>query len=170
LFENSRSLRNCLGTYPTGVTVITTVAKDGHPRGFCANSFASVSLDPPIVLFCIANTAASHEVFTQTEGFAINVLSERQEHVARLFATRRADKFSSVEWIAGPAGYPILAGTIAWFDCKRMDVVSAGDHAVIFGRIQAFDHEVDTPLVFSHGQFTRPNWSPAEITRAAEGH
>lgn len=163
---DARELRNAFGTFLTGVTVVTTVEPSGVPRGFTANSFSSVSLDPPLLLVCIAKTAASLEVFTKAEGFAVNILAESQKEVSGVFASRSPEKFSSVEWRAGPAGNPLLAGVTAWFDCVRHDVVDAGDHVILVGRVLEFDHCDANPLGYARGAYFSLGLEQAAVTAA----
>ena len=146
-----RAFRKALGSFLTGITVIATTQADGTPRGFTANSFTSVSLDPPLVLVCIAKTASSHPVFTAAEGFSVNILAEHQAAVSGLFASKSADKFSGVRWRKGPAGNPVLDEVAAWFDCRHHDVVDAGDHIILIGRVLGFDERAANPLGYCRG-------------------
>ena len=133
-------LRNAFGTFLTGVTVVTTREKGGIPRGFTANSFTSVSLDPPILLMCVDKTAESFEVFTESPGFAVNILAEEQFETSGLFASKRPDKFDITGWTESLTGYPLLDGSCAWFDCRRNQVIDAGDHVIILGEILSYDY------------------------------
>ena len=146
-----RAFRKALGSFLTGITVIATTQGDGTPRGFTANSFTSVSLDPPLVLVCIAKTASSYPVFTAAEGFSVNILAEHQANVSGLFASKSADKFSGAKWRNGPAGNPVLDEVAAWFDCRRHDVVDAGDHIILIGRVIGFDERAANPLGYCRG-------------------
>lgn len=104
----------------TGVTVVTTHDPDGNPIGFTANSFTSVSLDPPLVLVCIANSSSNYAAFEQAEGFAVNVLAEDQKGVSNTFARPVEDRFAAVSWQQGPQGSPVFEGVSAWFDCSML--------------------------------------------------
>ena len=146
-----RAFRKALGSFLTGVTVVATVQEDGTPRGFTANSFTSVSLDPPLVLVCIAKTAASCPIFSAADGFSINILAEHQAHVSGLFASKSPDKFANVSWRRGPAGNPLLDEVAAWVDCARHDVVDAGDHVILIGRVQGFEERAVNPLGYCRG-------------------
>ena len=146
-----RAFRRALGSFLTGITVIATTQADGTPRGFTANSFTSVSLDPPLVLVCIAKTASSCPVFTAAEGFSVNILAEHQTAVSGLFASKSADKFAGAKWRRGPAGNPVLDEVAAWFDCRRHDVVDAGDHVILVGRVIGFDERTTNPLGYCRG-------------------
>lgn len=146
-----RAFRKALGSFLTGVTVVATLQDDGTPRGFTANSFTSVSLDPPLVLVCIAKSASSCPVFTAADHFSVNVLAEHQASVSMLFASKAADRFAQAAWRRGPAGSPILDGVAAWFDCVRHEVVDAGDHVILIGRVVGFEERPANPLGYCKG-------------------
>jgi len=145
------AFRKALGTFLTGVTVVATLQEDGAPRGFTANSFTSVSLDPPLVLICIAKTASSYPVFSSAAHFSVNVLAETQADISSLFATKSAEKFTRANWRKGPAGSPILDNVAAWFDCRRHEIVEAGDHIILIGKVIGFDHALVNPLGYCRG-------------------
>ena len=131
-------LRRALGTFATGVTVVTTMDADDRPRGFTANSFTSVSLDPPLILVCLAKTAASCPVFHAAKSYAVNILSEDQKAVSTAFSSRAADRFAAVDWSTRATGCPIIAGVVAWLDCRMHEVVDAGlDVTVVPARTSA---------------------------------
>ena len=146
-----RAFRKALGSFLTGVTVVATLQPDGTPRGFTANSFSSVSLDPPLVLVCIAKTASSYPIFTAAEGFSVNILAEHQANVSGLFASKSTNKFDGARWHLGPAGNPVLDEVAAWFDCRRHTVVDAGDHIILIGRVLGFDERAVNPLGYCKG-------------------
>lgn len=145
--------RNTLGSFMTGVTVITTVDDQCDPRGFTANSFTSVSLDPPLVLVCIAKTARSCPVFTNGNGYAVNILAEDQRNVATIFASREPDRFSSVKWNIGPAGHPVFTDAAAWIDCRLHNKMDAGDHWILVGQTVGFSHTTKPLLGYSRGSY-----------------
>ena len=151
--EDMISLRNAFGNFATGVTVVTTRQSDGTPRGFTANSFSSVSLDPPLLLICVAKTAHSCEVFETSPHFAVNVLSEDQKAVSGLFASRAPDKFEQTDWTAGAAEMPVLDGSIANFVCARHKLVDAGDHIVLIGRVVDYTTLDARPLGYFKGSY-----------------
>ncbi len=159
--------RRALGAFVTGVTVVTTIQPDGSPRGFTANSFTSVSLDPPLVLVCIAKTASSYEVFSQTKHFAISVLAEDQKNVSGVFASKASDKFAQVAWCARSTGAPVMDGAAASFDCTTHDVVDAGDHIILIGRVVDFIHTSSSPLGYCRGAYV--NFSLSQEALAAAG-
>lgn len=148
-----KALRNALGAFITGVTVITTHEEDGTPRGFTANSFTSVSLDPPLILACIANTASSFPVFSERSHFAVNILAESQKDVSGVFASKKPDKFDQVEWHRGSTGSPLLAGSVSTLDCTVHERIQSGDHLILVGRVVDFEYTTDTPLGFCRGAY-----------------
>lgn len=164
---DSRDLRDALGAFVTGVTVVTTTGLNGQPRGFTANSFTSVSLDPPLVLVCISRAAASLSVFQEAAGFAVNILAEDQRQVSHLFASKDPKKFAAVVWSPGPAGNPIFDGAAAWVDCTRHQVVDAGDHVILIGRVVACAHAPLKPLGYCRGAYV--TFGLEERVVAAEG-
>ncbi len=146
-----KDFRKALGGFPTGVTVVSTVDGDDAPRGFTANSFTSVSLDPPLILVCIAKTASSCPIFSEAAYFAVNVLAGDQTDVSSLFASKRPDRFSTAAWHRGQSGVPLLDGTAAWFECRRERLVEAGDHVILVGEVLRFGHTPSTPLAYCRG-------------------
>jgi 3-hydroxy-9,10-secoandrosta-1,3,5(10)-triene-9,17-dione monooxygenase reductase component len=119
------------------------------------NSFASVSLDPMLLMFCAAHTSTTWPHVRATGRFAVSVLSADQEEVCRLFATRGADRFAALPWSLNASGQPVLDGAIAWFDCTVARVVAAGDHDIVLGRVLQVSERADgDPMVFHRGMFT----------------
>ncbi|SAK92057.1 oxygenase [Caballeronia calidae] len=158
--------RRALGAFVTGVTVVTTIQEDGSPRGFTANSFSSVSLDPPLVLVCIAKTASSHAVFSKTDHFAVSVLAEDQKSVSGVFASKAADKFAQVEWHTRTTGAPLMTGAAASFDCTTHQVVDAGDHIILIGRVVEFTHTSSSPLGYCRGAYVNFSLTQDALTAA----
>lgn len=151
-----KQLRNAFGQFMTGVTVVTTNDRDGQPVGFTANSFSSVSLEPPLLLVCLANSSSNYDTFCAADGFAINILAEDQTEVSNTFARPVDDRFAAVSWQRGPHGSPLLDGVCAWFDCSMERRIEAGDHVILIGRVQAFDSFERGGLGYaSGGYFTR---------------
>jgi flavin reductase (DIM6/NTAB) family NADH-FMN oxidoreductase RutF len=143
-----KQFRQALGMFATGVTVVTTIAPDGSPRGLTANSFTSVSLSPPLVLVCIDRAAKSYTAFTQGNGFAINILSQDQRELSQRFASKTADKFAGVDWSKGANGAPILDGALAWLECRHWRWVTAGDHIVLIGEVVDLGVNPGQPLAY----------------------
>ncbi|MEM7176545.1 MAG: flavin reductase family protein [Pseudomonadota bacterium] len=150
---DTRALRTALGSFATGVTIVTAMSDQGEPVGFTANSFTSVSLDPPLLLVCLAHKAMSYRIFRAADSFAVNVLSAHQEDTAMRFATQGADKFSDMDWQAGRMGAPIIPGCIAQFDCAMHERMTAGDHDILMGRVIGFAREEGSALVYHSGSF-----------------
>ena len=160
-------LRRALGTFATGVTVVTTMDADGAPRGFTANSFTSVSLEPPLILVCLAKTAASCPTFQATESYAVNILSEEQKSVSATFSSATADRFAAIEWSTQTTGCPIIAGVVAWLDCRMHGVIDAGDHYILIGRVVDYDYAASSPLGFCRGTYVSFGLSQ-EVVRATK--
>ncbi len=151
-----RALRNAFGSFMTGVTVVTAYGKDGDPIGFTANSFTSVSLEPPMLLVCLAKTSKNYEALTSADGFGVNILAETQVDVSNTFARPVADRFATVNWQNGPFGSPVIDGVSAWFDCAMHKIIDAGDHVILIGAVMAFE---DTPipgLGYARGAYVTP--------------
>jgi flavin reductase (DIM6/NTAB) family NADH-FMN oxidoreductase RutF/pimeloyl-ACP methyl ester carboxylesterase len=143
--------RKAMGSFVTGVTVVATRQSDGQPRGFTANSFTSVSLNPPLVLICVSKAAASFPAFAAAGHFSVNVLADSQTGLSALFAGKSPDKFLHTPWRVGPTGSPLLDGCVAWFDCRQRQLVDAGDHIVLIGEVESFDHAAANPLGYYRG-------------------
>lgn len=148
-----RALRDAFGCFPTGVTVVTAAEPDGTPRGFTANSFTSVSLAPPLLLVCIASAAASLPVFAEATHFAVNVLGDAQRAVSARFASPSPDKFAGTDWRPGAHGAPLIGDALAWFECARHEMVSAGDHEILIGRVVDFAAGTGNPLGYLRGAY-----------------
>ncbi|HEX8569844.1 MAG TPA: flavin reductase family protein [Caulobacteraceae bacterium] len=148
-----RQLRDAFGCFATGVTVLTTL-DEGRPVGLTANSFTSVSLDPPLVLFCLDRRSTSLPAFERAEHLAVNVLHAGQEALSMRFSRREPDRFADTPWVPGRAGMPLLADAMAVFECRRESVEDAGDHRLFLARVEAVacDASYD-PLVFFHGRY-----------------
>jgi len=148
-----KALRRALGAFATGVTVVTAHAGDAPPVGFTANSFTSVSLDPPLLLVCLAHTSASYDYFCRADHFAVNVLDAQQEDIAMRFATRGADKFGETSWAPGLHGAPLIDGSLAQFECAMEQRLEAGDHDILMGRVLGYVHGDGKPLLYLSGNF-----------------
>lgn len=147
--------RQVLGRFATGVTVVTGLAR-GEPVGLAVNSFTSVSLEPPLVAFCVAERSRTWPRLRSEGNFCVNILAEDQEALSRAFAGRPPDRFLGVGWRPGRSGAPILAGVVAWIECAVEAEHAAGDHVIVVGRVQDLDvgHE-GRPLVFYRGGYGR---------------
>lgn len=158
-----RALRDAFGTFMTGVTIVTTRDGQGRPLGFTANSFASVSLDPALLLVQISRNSVNYVNFTTARGFAVNILSEGQKALSNTFARPSEDRFAGIDWQAGPAGSPILPDVSAWFDCALHQVVEAGDHAILLGRVEAFQATPAPGLGYYRGTYFTPVATQATV-------
>lgn len=164
-----RALRDAFGAFPTGVTVVTTRDADDRPIGFTANSFSSVSLDPPMLLVCLARTSRNFSVMTGTTRFAVNILSETQKDVSNTFARPVEDRFAAVAWKDGPNGCPVFEEVSAWFECAMENVLDAGDHVIMLGRITAFDNSGRNGLGYARGGYFTPRLAGKAVSAASEG-
>ncbi|AGT11304.1 flavin reductase family protein [Paracoccus aminophilus] len=151
--EEGRALRHALGRFATGVTVVTTAASHG-PEGLTANSFSSVSLDPPLVMWCPALASRRHDLFAGAKHWSIHVLGAEQLHISQRF-TRNGPGFDALPHEITPEGIPAISGTAARFDCETFAAHPAGDHTVVIGRVLrvTIGGPGDFPLVFAAGQF-----------------
>ena len=164
--QKMRNLRDAFGTFMTGVTIVTAVDPVGKPIGFTANSFTSVSLDPPLLLVCLANSSTNYDAFIAADGFAVNVLSAGQIDISNTFARPAKDRFAGISWQAGPEGSPVLEGVSAWFDCQMYQVIPAGDHVVLMGEVKGFESAPAPGLGYARGAYVTPaNAAEAVRTR-----
>lgn len=148
-----RDFRSALGQFATGVTVITTRGRDGRRVGLTANSFTSVSMDPPMVLWCPSNRTPSLQDFEASTHFAINILASDQHVLSRQFATPSADKFVGVETSDGIGGIPLIDGALATFECRTVARHTAGDHDIYVGEVESYHSPGGQPLVFHSGKY-----------------
>jgi flavin reductase (DIM6/NTAB) family NADH-FMN oxidoreductase RutF len=152
---NPRDFRNALGTYATGVTIITAAAADGKPYGITCNSFASVSLNPPLVLWSLVLYSSSLGAFENASHFAVSVLGASQQALANKFAKSSDDKFTGVEWRPGLGNAPILADSVANFQCRVANRYYGGDHVIFLGAVEAYSYNRREPLLFARGGYGR---------------
>ena len=151
---DAATFRRVLGHVPTGVTVVTGVG-NGTPAGLAIGSFGSVSLDPPLVMFCPGKSSNSWPLIERTGSFCVNVLAEDQAAISSLFAGRDPDKFAGVEWGTRVTGSPVIEGCLAWIDCAIETVHEAGDHWIVVGRVAdlGVDRPEVGPLIFFKGGY-----------------
>lgn len=148
-------LRTVTGHFATGITVITAI-DNGEPVGLAANSFTSLSLDPPLVLFCAQKTSTTWPSIQKAGNFCVNVLAEDQEDVSRLFAAKGADRFKELGYRTGASGSPILPSALAFIDCRIEAEHDAGDHIIVVGRVLDLDVQREgRPLLFFRGGYGR---------------
>jgi flavin reductase (DIM6/NTAB) family NADH-FMN oxidoreductase RutF len=148
-----RQLRDALSEFATGVTIITTRDAAARFVGFTANSFNSVSLEPPLVLWSLSRAASSHVAFEQCERYAISVLAANQVQLARRFSRPHADRFSAVPYTLGWARAPLIEGAIAWLECRHFSWQPIGDHTLFVGEVVRCRRNTGSPLIFHHGRF-----------------
>ena len=159
-----RDFRNALGTFATGVTIITAMTADGRPYGLTCNSFASVSLNPPLVLWSLGMFSNGLSVFQNASHFAVNVLGESQQELANKFAKSSGEKFVGVDWKPGLGNAPILADSVANFQCRAANRYYGGDHVIFLGAVEAYSYGRREPLLFArggYGSFLAVDGSPA---------
>ncbi len=174
---DKRQLRDVLGTFVTGVTVVTTSDADGKGHGVTANSFSSVSLDPPLVLWSQSVTSKSYPAFRDSEHFTINILADDQIPLSNHFAKSADDKFAAVPHSIGLGGAPVLDGAAAHLECVKVACYPGGDHVVYLGRIERMRRSSGRPLAFGSGRYMvtyahdlgpvslrMGNWKPAPVT------
>jgi flavin reductase (DIM6/NTAB) family NADH-FMN oxidoreductase RutF len=148
-----RDLRHALGQFATGVTVVTARTSDGRKIGVTVNSFASVSLNPPLILWSLARQAPSFADFTSCAHFGVNVLEAKQHHLSRQFSTPLPDKFAGVDFAEGQAGVPIVSGAIAQLVCRKVKQYDGGDHVILLGEVEEYKYNDGEPLVFHSGRY-----------------
>ncbi|KQV22616.1 flavin oxidoreductase [Pseudomonas sp. Root329] len=152
-FDN-RAFRRALGNFATGVTVVTAATASGRKVGVTANSFNSVSLDPPLILWSIDKRSSSHEVFEESSHFAVNVLAADQIDLSNNFARPKDDRFAGIEYDPGEGGSPVFADCSARFHCEKFQQVDGGDHWIMIGKVVAFDDFGRSPLLYHQGAYS----------------
>lgn len=154
--SDARTLRDAMGCFATGVTIVTTLGADGVPLGLTANSYTSVSLDPPLLLVCIANTSSSAAAMRVADRFTVNVLQIGQQPVSNRFASKLEDRFAPKDWAIGEFGAPVLDGSLCAFECEKHSITDAGDHFILVGKVlkASFEPRRD-PLLYFRGKYRR---------------
>ncbi len=154
--SDPRTLRDAMGCFATGVTIITALDAAGQPVGLTANSFTSVSLDPPLLLVCIANTAGTAPALRGATHFGVNVLQIGQQPASNRFATKGEDRFANLPWAPGQTGVPLLESSLVSFECEGESLHEAGDHFILIGRVVRAQFEPHRdPLLFFRGKYRR---------------
>lgn len=149
--DTARAYRDALGCFATGVTVVTTLTQDG-PLAITVNSFTSVSIAPPLLLWCPGHSSLRHDAFVAARTFAIHVLAEDQLELAQHFA-RNGEGFTQDNWHKSPSGTPALSGAIARFECEHFGAHPAGDHTIVLGKVTQVTTRPGKGLVFKRGQY-----------------
>jgi flavin reductase (DIM6/NTAB) family NADH-FMN oxidoreductase RutF len=148
-----RELRNVMGNFATGVTIITTKDATGKPFGLTANAFSSLSLDPPLLLICVDKKVDCYACFEETKVFGVNFLSEDQDQLSTRFATKGIEKFEGVSYKLGELGVALLDGAVTHIECKLVNAYEGGDHTIYIGEIQNATVLSDRPLLFFRGKY-----------------
>jgi flavin reductase (DIM6/NTAB) family NADH-FMN oxidoreductase RutF len=146
-------LRGVHRKFVTGVTVVTTAGGDGTPRGLAVNAFASISLEPPLIMVCVQKTSSTYEPLFASEYFAVNLIAADQMPVVQVFASKRQDKFSDVAWRPGPHGSPIIEGSCAHMEAQMQERFQASTHTVFLGKVVDAQYSEHPPLLYGGGAF-----------------
>ncbi|MCP8971070.1 flavin reductase family protein [Ectobacillus ponti] len=146
--EATAAFKQIMGSYPTGVTVVTTTGADGTPAGLTVNSFASVSLDPLLVLWCLDNRSSALAAFSESDVFAVHVLAAEQQDVCWAFAGKEPDRFGKVEWAQSEHGLPVISGSLGVLQCRKVQQMEAGDHQIFLGEVIAIEKEEKEPMLY----------------------
>ena len=152
---NQDEFRATLGRFPSGVTVVTTKAADGSDQGMTVSAFCSVSLEPPLVLICIEKTASAYQALTTAPGFAVNILSAKQEQIARRFSIVDIDRFEGVGFTRSSNGYVIIDDLLGVLECRLYALHDGGDHTIILGEVEETRVESGTPLLYYRGGYAQ---------------
>ncbi len=152
---DGNEFRRVLGHFPTGVAVVSAV-DDAGPVGMAVGSFSSVSLDPPLVMFCPARTSSTWQRIRNSGSFCVNILGHHQLDLCGVFAGQDLDKYAGIEWRSASTGSPVIDGAIAWIDCEIHAVYDGGDHDIVVGLVRELDVDADHgPLLFFKGGYGR---------------
>lgn len=152
---DSRKFRNALGSFATGIAVVTAKCPNGKPMGITINSFASVSLEPPLVLWSIDKNSDLYQQFCSASHYAVHVLPEDAQSISNHFTTADDKQFDNFEITSGVSDLPLLPGCIAIFQCKVTQKIEAGDHTILIGHVLDMQHDPAKPLIFHAGQYTK---------------
>ncbi len=148
-----RDLRNALGMFATGVTIVTAINGEGRPVGITCNSFSSVSLKPPLILWSLSLYSPNLQTFLQAPCFAINVLASDQQALSRRFSTPSIDRFAGIKWAAGENGIPLIPGVAAQIQCRNETRHYSGDHVILIGQVLRYVYRNVEPLIFARGRY-----------------
>ena len=152
---SEEEFRAVLGRFPSGVTVVTTTDESGADQGMTVSAFCSVSLHPPLILISIEKTASAHPAPISAPGFVVNILSARQEQIARRFAIVDIDRFEGVGFTRSARGYVLLDDTLGVIECSRQQLYDGGDHTIILGKVESMRAEPGTPLLYYRGGYAQ---------------
>jgi len=160
--------RRVMGSFASGVTIVTALDPDGAPRGFTASGMSSLSLNPRLLLICVNAASATLSAIQEQGVFAVNILAEQQRELAQRFASRLPDKFAGVEWQPGATGAPLMAGSLAHAECRVYRVYEGGDHVVILGEVVAAAASDAVPLLYFRGRYGVYHGGIASVLGSAE--
>ncbi|MDW3094636.1 MAG: flavin reductase family protein [Gammaproteobacteria bacterium] len=150
---DNQVFKKAMSRFPSGVVIVTTISSSGKKHGFTASAFSSLSLDPPLILVCLANTADCFEPFVTCDKFAVNVIGHQQHELAFKFATKGVDKFDGGEFDDGKSGLPIISNSIFTLECNIKDTYPGGDHEILVGEVQHATVNEGTPSIWYEGNF-----------------
>jgi len=153
-FDEHKNLRKVLSKFSTGVTVVTAVDKKSNPVGITVNSFSSVSLEPPLISWCIGKEQPSYTDFVKSNGFVVNILSKKQIDICKRFSNPCINKFKGFEFEKSNEGYPLINNSLATIICKIWAIYPGGDHDIIVGQVTKFYATKDDPLLFWNGNLS----------------
>ena len=148
------AFKKTLSMFSTGITIVTSVDNLGNPIGMTVNSFSSVSLDPPLVLWSIDKKQASYNSFKNSAGYVVNILSKNQLNLCNIFSTQSKSKFKNINWQRSKNGFPLIDNCLAWFDCVKWNDYPGGDHQILVGKVTAFNFSNLEPLTYWNGKIS----------------
>lgn len=151
------TFKQAMACFPSGVTIVTTTDDTGHKSGFTASAFSSLSLKPPLILVCLANSADCFDSFNNQNNFAVNIIGPNHEALAYKFATKGCDKFNENDFETGSLGLPVLSDCPVSLECKTENIYSGGDHIVLVGRVEFLNINGGTPTIWHEGKFHHLN-------------
>src|SRR5690348_1438387 len=160
--------RRVMGSFASGVSIVTTIEPDGQPRGFTASGLSSLSLDPRLLLICVSAKSATLAAIQGRDAFTVNILTEAQRELAQRFASRQENKFAGVDWRAGATGTPVLDGALAYAECRVFRIYEGGDHVIILGEIVAAGAGDAVPLLYFRGRYGVYHGGIASVLGSAE--
>jgi flavin reductase (DIM6/NTAB) family NADH-FMN oxidoreductase RutF len=149
------TFRSVLGRFASGVTIVTAIDGEGHDFGLTVSAFASLSLEPPLVVVCIDRSASLHPVLLHAHHFAVNILSIEQEPLARRFSTLAGDRFDGVGYVRGQTGVAVLDDVLAVLECRKLHTFDGGDHSIFIGEVEAAQTQVGSPLLYYRGGYAQ---------------
>lgn len=162
--DTSRDFRDTLGSFATGVTVLTTLAADGRSIGVTISSFNSVSLDPPLILWSLSLNSPNIAAFQNASHYSVNILAAGQQALSNRFASQRNDRFTDIPTQPGLSGIPLIEGCCAWFECSNEAHYPGGDHLIFVGRVERFARgPAESPLIFHNARYRRLDDTPDAV-------